>query len=154
MTVEDRDRGLRKIQRNVRAFAGLELAIGIQGPEAGAIEHDADDLTNVELGAIHEFGAPGAGIPERSFIRSTFDAKIKQWIGQLEKVGKTIYSTGTGDPKRALGILGEKAVSDMRNTINRGIDPPLKPATVARKGSSKPLIDSGQLKNAITWKIR
>ena len=31
-------------------------------------------LSLVEVAALHEFGAPGAGIPQRSFIRATVDA--------------------------------------------------------------------------------
>ena len=34
-----------------------------------------------------------------------------------------------------------------------GIAPPLKPATIARKGSSTPLINTGQLRSAITWRV-
>ena len=149
-----KDRGLNEIIRNVAAFDGKQVAVGIQGPEAGAVEHEGSELSNVELMVIHEFGAPAAGIPERSVIRATFDAKVKEWTAILAGVARQIYDTGPQSPNRLLGIVGEKVQADMIATINKGIPPELKAATVARKGSSKPLVDTAQLKQAITWTIR
>ncbi len=148
-----KDRGLNTILRNMGTFDGMQVRVGIQGPEAGAIEHGESDLSNVELGVIHEFGASGAGIPERSFVRATFDARVRAWTRLLGKVAQKIYDTSPTSPDRLLGIVGEKVRSDIVNMINQGIPPALKPATIARKGSSKPLIDTGQLKGSITWRI-
>ena len=50
-----------------------------------------------------------------------------------------------------LNTLGAKAAADVKNTIRQGIPPPNSPETIRRKGSSRPLIDTGQLINAITW---
>jgi hypothetical protein len=57
--------------------------------------------------------------------------------------------------KQALTQLGEVVAKDMVQTINRGIEPKLKKATIKRKkGSSKPLIDTGHLKGSITHEVR
>lgn len=50
--------------------------------------------------------------------------------------------------------LGEGVSKDMVQTINDGIEPALKEATIKRKKSSKPLLDTGRLKGAITHEIR
>jgi hypothetical protein len=42
----------------------------------------------------------------------------------------------------------------MVQTINAGIEPGLNERTIERKGSSKPLIDTGRLKGSITHEIR
>ena len=140
------DRGLRKIVRNMKAADGIRTAIGIQGSEAGA---DHDGMTNATLGAIHEFGAPSVGIPQRSFIGATFDANRKKYERYLSNgIGKAI-DTG-GQPAHAFELTGELHKSDIINAINSGIAPPLAARTIARKGSSKQLIDSGQLKGSLT----
>ena len=42
----------------------------------------------------------------------------------------------------------------MIRAIDSGIPPELKPATVARKGSTKQLIDTGVLKSSLTTKTQ
>jgi hypothetical protein len=51
--------------------------------------------------------------------------------------------------------LGQQMVSDVNQTVRSGagVPPPLKPATIARKGSSRPLVDTGRLLSAITWVV-
>jgi len=148
-----KDRGLTKILANMKDLDGAQIAVGIQGPEAGAIHPDGE-IDNVSLGVIHEFGAPGANIPERSFIRETFDVRVDHWVRTAAKIAEKVYSTTPDRPGRALGVLGEFAVADVRKQIARGIPPPLEAATVIRKGSSTPLIDMGILMGSITWTAR
>lgn len=148
-----KDRGLNKILANMRDFDGARLAVGIQGPEAGAIHPDGE-IDNVTLGVIHEFGAPGANIPERSFMRETFDIRVGEWARVARKIAEKVYSTTPERPGRALGVLGEFVVADIQKQIARGIPPPLEPATANRKGSQTPLIDTGILRDSITWTVR
>ena len=44
----------------------------------------------VSIGAVHEFGAPRAGIPERSFLRSTYK---RQKIA-IENIIKAVFEKG------------------------------------------------------------
>ena len=41
----------------------------------------------------------------------------------------------------------------MKNTFTTGSFTPNKPATIKRKGSSRPLIDTGHLRQSITSKV-
>jgi hypothetical protein len=116
--------------------------------------HTGRDFTNVELAVIHEYGAPAAGIPERSFLRSTFFGGRPTYIAMLRVLLKKVYEQKM-ELKRALGLVGSKIAGDVKRRITQGagIPPPLKSATIARKGSSRPLVDTGQLKNSITWEV-
>lgn len=152
-TVIVRDLGLTAILKNMKAFDGVALAVGIQGPEAGAIHPDSE-LDNVGLGVIHEFGAPNAGIPVRSWLRAAFDFNEARWLVQAAIVADKVYKTTPERPGRALGIMGEVVVADIKKRMAQGIPPPLKQATIDRKGSSKPLIDTGILRDSITWTVR
>lgn len=149
-----KDRGLNQIIRNMAAFDGANVVVGFQGTEGDAVEHDLSDLTNTEIAFMHEFGAPAAGIPERSIIRGAFDQKVDDWTNLLIGATRSIYDDSPAAPIKILGFVGEKVRSDMVNRINQGIPPPLKAATIARKGSSTPLVDTKQLANSITPKVR
>lgn len=142
---------LRAIDQQVIGLGKLRLRVGIIGPGADQLE-DGSDLTLAELGKIHEFGAPAAGIPERSFLRSTMAARASDlralWATQLRAV---IARQKT--PRQALEEVGQQVVAWIQATIRAGIEPPLWEETMRRKGSSKPLIDHGQLINSITYLV-
>lgn len=91
-------------------------------------------------------------IPERSFLRSAFDKNRVAYERLLEMMTGRVID-GTATPKQAVGTVGEKHIADIVNGINAGIPPPLKPATAERKGSTTPLIDTGQLKMSIKVKV-
>ena len=54
---------------------------------------------------------------------------------------------------QAVRILGLRVSHDMQNTINRGMHPGNSLITIALKGRDKPLIDTGALKQAITFEV-
>lgn len=140
--------GLSKLRERLEAIADLEVRVGVLG-DGGY--HDAE-MTNAELLAIHEFGAPRANIPERAPLRSAFDAYEKRWQNLAARLLKAVLAEKI-DPQQALGVLGERAVADIRAHVRAGLEPPLKEATVRRKGSSTPLIDSGRLLQSFAYEI-
>lgn len=140
--------GMGPLRERLRRLQGLEIKVGV----LGNAQHAGSDLTNAELAAIHEFGAPAANIPERAHIRGTFDAKQKDWQALAAKLLKGVIS-GRFEPETALGILGERAVADMRKFVRAGVPPPNAPATVRAKGSSKPLIDTGRYVQSFGWQL-
>lgn len=114
----------------------------------------ANGFTMVDLATVHEYGSKDGRIPQRSFIRSTCDAKRKEHMSLIERLQSKVIA-GVLTIKQALTQLGEVVAKDMVQTINRGIEPTLEPATIKRKkGSSKPLIDTGRLKGSITHEVR
>ena len=112
-----------------------------------------DGFSMVDLAMVHEYGSKKRRIPERSFIRSTCDAKAKEHLGLIKRLQQKTLQ-GHLSSKQALGQLGEIVSKDMVQAINRGIEPELKLATIKRKGSSAPLIDEGLLKGAVTHEVR
>lgn len=60
------------------------VRIGIIGSKAGKVEHEGSELTNAELGTIHEFGGKSKHgkeqPPRRSFLEDSLKFKLK--IGQ------------------------------------------------------------------------
>jgi len=154
--------GNEKIQVNDKGWAGIcqlgtkynfgkYASVGVQGAKAAAVEHkEADDMTNVELATIHEFGSSDGVIPERSFIRSTFDKHLGEYDRTLQTMGQQMFRGKKAEG--ALVMLGEKLRADIIMAIkNREIYQGLSDATkVRKKKESTALIDTGKLWNAIS----
>jgi hypothetical protein len=142
-----KDRGYIKRLQNQRALKGWKASVGVHGTDS---DRDEDGPDNVQLAVWHEFGAEG--IPERSFLRSAFDQNVSKYE-KLMGMQTGLVIDGVQTPKGAVSVVAERMVADVVNGINRGIPPPNAPSTIEAKGSSKPLIDSGQLKGSITFKV-
>jgi phage gpG-like protein len=147
--VKDDKREQKRLEKLVgKLKKAPHVAVGILQDEA----HD-EHFSMVDLAMVHEYGSRGGGIPERSFIRSTCDTKKKDHVKLIGKLQDKILR-GHLTTKQALTAMGEVVSKDMVQTINAGIEPALEAATIKRKGSSKPLIDTGRLKGSITHEVR
>ena len=155
--VTDTDKGyaeLRRVLGKIRAERPYVVA-GIRG-QAGAQTYDSGDgkaISLVEVGAVHELGSRDGRIPERSFMRSTFDARRDDYErGFKRSLGRVV--DGTADIDTELGRLGLVVAGDIQETIATLTDPPLAQVTIDRKGSSKPLIAEGRLKASVDSEVR
>lgn len=131
------------------------VRVGVLESKGGNEMHNTDGgdpLTLVEIATIHEFGTEH--VPERSFIRSTFLVKKVDELAAMQvKLARAIVMDGM-DPMKALNILGAWGAAQVKNTITEDdVPPPLAASTIARKGSTKPLVDTGLLKNSISYEV-
>ena len=136
--------GVEGLRKRVKTSGTVDVGI----IDAG--EHDSGDDTVAQVGFANEFGT--ATIPERSFMRSTFIEK-KEEIVKLKKALLKKITAGDISLNTALGLLGEKASDLIAQKIIKLKEPPNSPATIARKGSSNPLVDTGQLHKSITYEV-
>ncbi|HJA08902.1 MAG TPA: hypothetical protein H9962_06910 [Candidatus Mailhella merdigallinarum] len=115
------------------------------------------EATNVETGekvaeyaAANEYGT--RNIPKRPFLRSTLDANQEKYIDFL--AGRMRQGA---DAERALRLLGEAMVGDIRIAISNWTTPPNSPATIASKlkrgKGTNPLRDTGSLLKSITYRV-
>lgn len=156
------DKGMKALAQTMREVKNAHVKVGVLGDSEQNERKKGEAVTSVDLALIHEFGAPEAGIPERSFIRSTFEAKKNECAATAKALVTQIYE-GRETPAKALGKLGAKLSADMKKTITAGIEPPNAESTMARKeaksyrgaapGSPVPLVDTGQLLSSITWSV-
>lgn len=173
--VEVKDHGWKKYQKEVKKFEGAFTKVGVQ---SGECRNDATDLVLVaavqEFGAtidvtdrmrkyLHAIGlhlkstTKTIKIPARSFIKDTVDAnrdKINRKIAQIYDKVVEGFITSEGarasfGAKEGIALLGEFAENLIKKAIT-DIDTPANHSfTVARKGSSNPLIDKGQLRQSV-----
>jgi hypothetical protein len=148
--VIDIDRGMRRFVARLSATRGLNVTVGIH-PEEGA--QAAGTATLATVANVHEFGAPSQGIPQRSWLRATVDQERARIISAQRKWGQAVARRAIS-PIRGAALVGQTVETMVKKRILGGIDPPLEDATIDRKGSSKPLIDTGQFLQSITSKVR
>lgn len=87
-------------------------------------------------------------IPPRPFFRTTVSEQKKNWVLSVQNLMK-IHN----DPKQVMGLIGVHMQEQIVQSINTWTDPPNAPYTIAKKGSSKPLIWSGQMMRSISSEV-
>jgi phage gpG-like protein len=136
-------RALNDFVKGITSKANVK--VGIFGKKSGRKE---GSLTNAEVGAIHEFGSFSRGIPARSFLRMPLFQKSETIVSEGSAGSLKMLAKGNliGILKN-LGIACERAILGAFDSRGYGTWAPLK----VRKGT--PLIDTGQLRRAITSKV-
>lgn len=152
--VIDTDRGFEGVKRRLRAAKGLAVKVGVLGGE----QKDGAELgtTVAEVAMWNEFGVPGGpgrpAIPSRPAFRRAAEAS-KPSLRILAKAETAAVIDGTRTPQQALGRMGLFIQGAIQQEIVDLRTPPNAPSTIAAKGSSNPLIDTGQLKNSVTYEV-
>lgn len=90
-------------------------------------------------------------IPQRSFLRATVDEK-KTEISKLATNAVKSVIEGA-DPEAAMRIVGLGVEGMVKKKITTGPFAPNAPSTVKRKRSSRPLIDTGHMRQSIRYNI-
>lgn len=158
--VIDRDRGWAQMLKQVDAMAGKSyVKVGVLGDKGGGLhEQDPDGkaspLTLTEIGAVNEFGSEDGHVPERSFLRSTFDRMREEMTGDAAKLLPQVLD-GKLSVATALNVLGAKLAAEVKKTITViGVPPPNAPSTVARKTRAGDWNRGGQAQGVLQWGVR
>lgn len=123
----------------------MEVRAGFQ---AGEAENDGVDMCEIAL--YNEFGT--AHIPSRPFIRNSVDNHTDE-IGDylVHWIDKVIQGQMQGhELMMNMGMLMQGLI---QSSIDEGGFEPNAPATIAKKHSDVPLIDSGQMKQSVHYVI-
>jgi len=104
------------------------------------------------VAAIHEFGSPKNNIPPRSFMRTTAIEQAGAWRKAAREIFKPVM-LGNATSAEALDKLGFIVEGDIAAKITQISSPPLKQATIDRKGDSKPLVETGLLLQSVTHQV-
>lgn len=150
-TTDNGKRAFDELVKSVGDVDGAYVDIGLH--DDGATEEGGEYLL-AEIGAVHEFGTkPGTvpAIPERSWLRSTSDERQERWGQRSDRALRKIEDGG--DPLQELTAVGELCASDVKRKITTLREPPNAPSTIARKGSSNPLIDTGTMRANVRSRV-
>ncbi|MCK5444381.1 MAG: hypothetical protein KAI73_02085 [Rhodospirillaceae bacterium] len=102
-----------------------------------------------EYAAYNEFGT--ADIPERPFMRTTFDANTAKYIDLATRaVGKAV------DNPQRVSFMFKPLANEVRNDIIEAIQGgpwvPNAESTAQAKGYNQPLVETGQMQRAVVIK--
>lgn len=149
--VRDNDAQWRKAFANLKQLEKLEVASGILSKDGS--EQHSPGITMVDLATVHEFGTKN--IPERSFIRTGYDThENKIAIEAGKAIDAALLDTNWKAHLNRVGLLNRQGIIDQ---FKQSGDPKWTknaPSTIKRKGSDKPLIDTGRLRQSIHFVIR
>lgn len=150
------------VKRKVVGSVYANLGKSLRGPKQVKVGFPSGeaDQDNISKAVWNEFGtrggASGGGwggpVPERPFMRNAMRDNRGKYRDALRTSAAKILTGKTG-LKTVLSKLGIMAQGDVQGEITSLMSPPNSPVTVALKGSSKPLIDSGEMLGAVTYKV-
>jgi hypothetical protein len=128
-----------------------QITIGVHVADGAQPARD-EGTTIIDVALANEFGVPELHIPQRSFIRDWYD---ERGAFAAQKMSRLLEESirDTGNELQGVQRFALWAEADVRARIRRGIYPPNAERTKQLKGSSKPLIDRGQLIAAIRARI-
>lgn len=92
-------------------------------------------------------------IPERSFLRAGHDQYIDEVAKRTEKALQS-WADGKITDDELLDLIGQQLSSKIKTFARNLNSPPNGGATTETKGSSNPLVDTGQMIESITWRVK
>lgn len=137
------DKVMDELNKIASGFSDLQLKAGFL---EGATYPDGTPVPMVA--ATNEFGNPANNQPPRPFFRNA----IAEHEGEWQDAMATLIANG-GDTRDVLSLLGEIIVDDIKGSIRTLDSPPLSPVTIARKGFDKPLIDTSNMLNSVSYEV-
>ncbi|NIQ91025.1 MAG: hypothetical protein GWM98_04750 [Nitrospinaceae bacterium] len=149
------DRGWDQLMKRMRRYSlGVAAKVGIQGPKGAAAR--GIQLSNAYLGSIHEFGTRDGKIPERPFMRATFDANEGKYSREYKKIAAGFFEGGTVEGQ--LMVLGEKYRADIIRAVQsrkfQELSVEYRVRKIMKGKETIPLLDTGELiKQSITVEI-
>ncbi|MFJ6322265.1 MULTISPECIES: hypothetical protein [unclassified Rhizobium] len=150
------------ILKQIRALTKQEVLIGVPDENAGRQPEEGEKqepISNAEIGYVMEFGLPEKNIPARPHLVPGVEEATDQ-LGNILQAGAEKALSGDKEAidlaLNKAGLAGQNAV---RKKVNEGPFQELSEKTLAarrRRGRTgeKPLIDTGQYRNSLTYVIR
>ncbi|WP_454734242.1 hypothetical protein [Cupriavidus pauculus] len=148
---------LKEVLRSISGLVDKQVLVGI--PDSAPERKDDEPLSNAAIGYIQETGSPANNLPARPFLVPGVASAEEKTVPQLEKAVEAALDGDLPRAEKRMASAGLAAQNSVRAKINSGIAPQLKASTLAarrRRGrtGTVPLIDTGQLRNSITYVIR
>lgn len=164
-----------QVFEGIAALAAKRVMVGI--PADNTDRKDDGPITNAALGYIHENGAPEVNIPARPWLVPGVKSDQQNITDGLKVAGELALDGNPQGVERQFHRVGLRTSSAVKAYLNAGVAPPLAESTLrgraarGRKGAkkelanraaggtastelAKPLIDTAQMRNAVTYVVR
>jgi len=142
----------KRFMKELQELAKLEAQIGFH--RGDNVDDDGTDLC--DIAAWNEFGTTSKlgnkHIPSRPFLKQSIDNNIDEINQMLAEKKQEIMSGGSA--KQVLQDIGMFQKDLIQMEIHEGSFDPNAEYTVEKKGSDKPLIDTGRMWQSVHYKIK
>lgn len=136
----------KKFYAELKKFCEQEVFIGYQQGDATSDE----GVDMVDIAMFNELGTSSS--PARPFLRMSVDDNEDKIKAMCEKQKQSIAKGGSAEASlKQLGVFGKGLVQEK---IGSGTFAPNAPSTIRKKGSDKPLIDTGKMRQSVNFVIR
>lgn len=158
MSVKVTSKGDKKYKALLARIAGAKngahVTVGVHEAEGNEASKGDAAMTVLDVAVINEFGSEdGKHPPPRSFIGAWADQNKDQNEATMRAIGSAVVNGKVKSLKVGLDRAGLRFRGDIQKRIKAGIAPPNAASTIERKGSSTPLIDTGQLWTSISHQV-
>lgn len=137
----------------LQELADKKVCVGFQ---VGKDDYE-DGIPLVEVAFCNEFGTlnedGSVHSPSRPFMRQSVENHVDEITQACGAAAKAVGS-GQMSAQQALSSIGDMLVGVTQNEIRDGEFEPNAPSTIRKKGSSKPLIDSGHMRQSVHFFIK
>ena len=153
-TVSANDEQWKAVQEAVKELKNHEVLVGV--PQEKSSRKGSGKVTNAELLFIHTNGSPVRGIPARPVLQPAIE-NDKERVGEM--LGKAIDAATSGNKEQVVPALeraGQYGANICRAWFTNPSNSwePNSEETKKRKKSSRPLIDTGEMRKSITYIVR
>ena len=173
VTIKDNRVNYDAFRKRMKAMQGAYVKVGFpEGEPVGEAKNKGSghspysDISEVvQIAVWNEFGVPNekaaaAGakkgfmefwkIPPRPFFRNAIDGNRETLKAHVDKIGGLVID-GDKTVKEGLELIGIFMQDKVKGSITATLTPPNAESTIKAKGSSHPLLDTGQMRNSVTF---
>ena len=114
--------------------------------DSGKAENGA---SYVDIATWNEYGT--GRIPSRPFIRISADTNKAAWAKMAQQCVNDVID---GDsPRDAAQVVGHRMVEDIRKVFGSSELKANAPSTIRKKGRNEPLVDSGEMRRRVNFRV-
>lgn len=151
-----------EMERAAAELNGRRVNVGVYGEQAwlaGIHEYGCKiKVTDKMRAYLHSQGlhlkdsTEYITIPERAFLRNGYDLNRDKVAGDAENAMPAVLdgSMDTDSFLKMVGLILSSSIKDYATSLD---SPPNHPFTSNQKGSSNPLVDTGDMINSITYEV-
>ncbi|WP_320972294.1 hypothetical protein [Enterocloster bolteae] len=135
----------RKLKKMLKELAELQVRVGFQHGE-----NTENGVDMCDIAAFNELGTENS--PSRPFLRKSVDENQEKINAFLQGTKADLLSGKSAEMVlKEIGIFQKDLVQEK---ITEGSYAPNAESTIRRKGSNKPLIDSGKMRQSVNYVIK
>ena len=138
-----------KFFKEIEKLVKMQVRVGFQQGE-NFHEEEGKKVDLLDIAMFNELGT--SRIPSRPFMRDSVDNNADN-ISKFCKAQLMGIAKGSKDAESVLKAVGAMQVGLVQKTIVDGSFVPNSPRTIAKKGSDKPLIDTGLMRQSVHYVI-